>query len=183
MVVHGNVVWLGESAVYRRDATVPDPSVSGTYRQYRKRPWPSQERQVPHGYSRPDCLSHVEKSDVMEAAIHHVSIQNKHSNTFLGSSRQNSHRIGISVPSSQSQDIRNTCGVPKRPPTACPMSLLIPERSTGFAHELGSRFHSGQSRNHERAAVVIGIPSPSPVTFDTTDPVLKCTKSIVIKLL
>ena len=38
-------------------------------------------------------------------------------------------------------------------------------------------------RNHERAAVVIGIPSPSPVTFDTTDPVLKCTESIVIKLL
>ena len=73
-------------------------------------------RQVPHGYSRPDCLSHVEKSDVMEAAIHHVSIQNKHSNTFLGSSRQNSHRIGISVPSSQSQDIRNTCGVPNDHP-------------------------------------------------------------------
>ena len=94
--------------------------------QYRKRPLPSQDSQVPHGYSRPDRLRHVEKSDVMEAAIRHASIQNQHSNTLRGSSLQNSHCLSISVPSSQSHVVSTTTT------PASPMSLLIPEHSTGF---------------------------------------------------
>ena len=76
--------------------------------QYRKRPLPSQDSQVPHGYSRPERLRHVEKSDVIEAAIRHASTQNQHSNTLRGSSLQNSHCLSISVPSSQSHVVSTT---------------------------------------------------------------------------